>query len=102
MGEAVRGDSAPRRIVVFYCSHGHETSPSFAVDAAVPELWDCSRCGLPASRDAANPPPPPKNEPYKTHLAYVKERRSDAEAEQILDEAIQVLRDRVGRGEIYL
>src|SRR4051794_41350742 len=26
------------------------------------------------------------------HLAYVKERRSDAEAESILDEAIQLLR----------
>jgi hypothetical protein len=33
-------------------------------------------------------------EPYKTHLAYVKERRSQTEAEEILDEALQSLRDR--------
>jgi len=31
--------------------------------------------------------PPPKIEPYKTHLAYVKERRSDREANALLDEA---------------
>ena len=39
-------------------------------------------------------------EPYKTHLAYVKERRSDQEAEVILDEAIQQLRSRRKSGEI--
>ena len=38
-------------------------------------------------------PPPPRNEPYKTHLAYVKERRSDADGEAILDEALAKLRD---------
>jgi hypothetical protein len=35
-----------------------------------------------------------KIEPYKTHLAYVKERRTDAEAKQILDEALQLIRER--------
>jgi hypothetical protein len=33
-------------------------------------------------------------------LAYVKERRSDKEAEDILDEAIQLLRSRRKAGEI--
>jgi len=102
IGEAERGDTAPSRLISFYCANGHATTPSFAVDAVVPDVWDCSRCGLPASQDAANPPARPKNEPYKTHLAYVKERRSDAEAAQILDEALEGLRARVGRGEIYL
>ena len=46
------------------------------------------------------PAPAPKIEPYKTHLAYVKERRSDKEAEVILDEAIQLLRTRRKSGEI--
>jgi hypothetical protein len=35
-------------------------------------------------------------EPYKSHLAYVKERRSDAEAAAILAEALQTLRQRRG------
>jgi len=39
-----------------------------------------------------NPPAPPKNEPYKTHLAYVKERRSDADGAAILAEALAKLR----------
>jgi hypothetical protein len=35
-----------------------------------------------------------KIEPYKTHLAYVKERRTDEEAAQILDEALTSIRER--------
>jgi hypothetical protein len=100
MGEAERGEAAPRVRVSFWCSSGHETVPSFASDAVVPELWDCPRCGLPAGQDEANPPAPPHAEPYKTHLAYVKERRSEAEAAEILAEALQTLRDRRARGEV--
>jgi len=93
MGEAERGDAAPRHRVTFYCANGHETRPSFATEAAVPETWDCPRCGLPAGQDKANPPAAPKIEPYKTHLAYVKERRSDADGEAILNEALAKLRE---------
>jgi rubredoxin len=93
MGEAERGDAAPRHRVSFYCANGHETRPSFATEAAVPDSWDCPRCGLPAGRDRENPPAAPKIEPYKTHLAYVKERRSDADGEAILNEALAKLRD---------
>lgn len=100
MGEAERGDSAPSIQVSFYCSLGHETRPVFSIEATVPEQWDCPRCGLPANTDADNPPPPPKITPYKTHLAYVKERRSDAEAAQILEEAVASLRERRAAGEI--
>ena len=50
--------------------------------------------------DSENPPPAPKIEPYKTHLAYVKERRSDAEAKDILDEALQTLRQRRKSGDV--
>lgn len=100
MGEAERGDSAPRRLVSYFCSSGHETRPAFAADAQLPETWDCPRCGLPANMDAENPPPPPKITPYKTHLAYVKERRTDAEAAQILEEAITALRARRASGEV--
>ena len=80
MGEAERGEAAPRQAVTYFCSHEHRSVVTFAVEAAVPDSWDCPRCGLPASLDSENPPPAPKIEPYKTHLAYVKERRSDAEA----------------------
>ncbi len=97
MGETERGDSAPRLKVSYWCAHGHETAPSFArenVDLA-PETWDCTRCGSPAGRDRSNPPPTLKNEPYKTHLAYVKERRSDADGEAILESALERHRARM-------
>ncbi len=96
MGEAERGESAPRVIVSYWCANKHETKPSFAQEPGmvVPEQWDCPRCGLPAGQDKDNPPDAPKAEPYKTHLAYVKERRSDAEGAVILDEALETLRNR--------
>jgi hypothetical protein len=100
MGEAERGEAAPRQSVTYFCSNQHRTMIAFAVEATVPETWDCPRCGLPASFDSDNPPPAPKIEPYKTHLAYVKERRSDAEAKDILNEAIQTLRQRRKSGEV--
>lgn len=92
MGEAERGESAPRRRVSFWCANRHESRPSFAADAAVPDVWDCPRCGFPASQDREHPPAPPKIEPYKTHLAYVRERRNDNDGEAILEEALGRLR----------
>lgn len=101
MGEAERGDAAPRLTISYWCARGHETTPSFAVEegAVVPETWDCPRCGLPAGRDRENPPEPLRNEPYKTHLAYVKERRTDADGQNLLDEALSAVRTRRGRGD---
>ena len=100
MGEAERGEAAPRQSVTYFCSHEHRSVVTFSVEATVPESWDCPRCGLPASLDSENPPPAPKIEPYKTHLAYVKERRSDAEAKDILEEALQTLRARRKSGDV--
>lgn len=94
MGESERGDSAPRRIVQYWCANGHEVRPLFALDAELPENWDCPRCGLPAGRDQEMPPRPPRTEPYKTHLAYVKERRSEADGAAILEEALSKLRQK--------
>ncbi|HVU74796.1 MAG TPA: RNA polymerase-binding protein RbpA [Mycobacteriales bacterium] len=94
MGEAERGDAAPRQRISFWCANNHESRPAFAEDAAIPETWDCPRCGYPAGRDKDNPPAPPRTEPYKTHLAYVRERRNDSDGEAILSEALQRLRDR--------
>jgi hypothetical protein len=51
---------------------------------------------LPGGRNQEEPPDAPRNEPYKTHLAYVKERRSDADGEAILAEALAKLRAQRG------
>lgn len=92
MGEAERGEPAPRLKISFYCTNGHESAAMFSTESEVPEEWDCPRCGFPAGKDKDNPPVPIKHEPYKTHLAYVKERRNDTDGESILAEALAALR----------
>jgi hypothetical protein len=82
--------------VTYWCANGHSVEASFALDAPPPKVWDCPKCGLPAGQDPQNPPAPPHPEPYKTHLAYVKERRSDEDAAAILAEALDRLRQRRG------
>ena len=97
MGEQDRGYKAERVIRNYYCSNGHVQSPHFAAnveDVEIPEFIDCPNCGLPAGQDKDNPPVVAKHEPYKTHLAYVKERRSEEEAQQLLDEAVAAVRER--------
>lgn len=96
MGEQERGETAPRTQVSYWCLNGHQTRPSFALGAEVepPATWDCPRCGFPAGQDPADPPAPLRNEPYKTHLAYVKERRSEEDGAALLDEALATLRAR--------
>lgn len=99
MGEQDRGYHADRVAVSYWDALGNETVRYFAAnlpDEEIPEVIDSPTTGLPAGRDKENPPNLPKNEPYKTHLAYVKERRSDSEAEQILDDALTQLRERRG------
>jgi hypothetical protein len=98
LGETERGDVAPRAQVSYWCANGHETRPSFAVghDIALPETWDCPRCGFPAGLDPAAPPVPVRTEVYKTHLAYVKERRSEEDGAALLEEALATLRRRRG------
>jgi hypothetical protein len=68
----------------------------FAAEAALPDTWDCPRCGQPAGLDGNNPPGKVRVEPYKSHLAYVKERRSDADGAAILAEALAKVRQRRG------
>jgi len=100
MGEAERGEAAPRKAVTYFCINDHQTLLHFALEAEPPESWDCPRCGMPASADSENRPTAPKTEPYKTHLAYVKERRSEDEAQVILTEALDSLRARRKSGDV--
>jgi hypothetical protein len=99
MGEQDRGFHAERVQVFYWCANGHELSPFFLATIEpeeIPETLDCPNCGTPAGRDKENPPLVAKLEPYKTHLAYVKERRTEEEAASLLDEAIDQLRTRRG------
>jgi hypothetical protein len=91
-----RAEEAARQVVTYWCANGHAIRPSFAAEVDPPATWDCPRCGCPAGPDEENPPARRRAEPYKSHLAYVKERRSEADAAAILDEALAKLRQRRG------
>ena len=100
MGEQDRGFHADRVKVSYWDALGNETIRYFAAnlpEEEIPEVIDSPQSGLPAGRDKENPPSVAKLEPYKTHLAYVKERRSEEEAEALLEEALQQLRIRRGK-----
>lgn len=100
MGEQDHGYHADRVAVSYWDALGNETVRYFVADIdpeEIPDVIDSPHSGLPAGRDKQNPPAVAKTEPYKTHLAYVKERRSEDEASQLLDEALQQLRERRGQ-----
>jgi hypothetical protein len=96
----IRPDEAikpvPRQRIRYWCANGHLIEPSFAADADAPSMWDCPHCGLPAGLDPMSPPRRPEATPYKSHLAYVKERRTDAEGAALVAEALAHLRQRRG------
>jgi hypothetical protein len=97
MGEQYRGFKSERVQRSYYCINGHVQEPMFAAHidpAEIPEMIDCPNCGMPAGQDKKNPPEIAKHEPYKTHLAYVKERRTSDEAKALLDEALASIRER--------
>lgn len=99
LGESERGQSIAKIRISYWCSEGHETLVPFAHDVEkelIPEFWDCPTCGLPGGQDKDNPPRPQKNEPYKTHLAYVQERRGEAELDETLHRALDKLKSEFG------
>lgn len=98
VGESTSVVPAARTNVSYWCARGHEVVATFASEAHEerPETWSCPRCGLPAGLDKNDPPPPPVTDVYKSHLDYVKERRTDDDGAALLDEALAALRERRG------
>lgn len=95
MGEYDHGNHAERIAVSYWDAEGNETVRYYAADVPadqIPETIDSPTTGLPAGRNKENPPTLAKTEPYKTHLAYVKERRTEAEAKALLDDALAAIR----------
>lgn len=91
------GKSVPRMRVTYRCAGGHLTQPVFCElpEDQIPTEWECRRCGGMATRDGRPADGPAASEEgYKTHLEYVKERRSGEDAEAVLAGALERLRAR--------
>lgn len=91
-----QGKPLARIRVSYWCAKGHETTPVFLKlpEDQIPLVWDCRRCGGPASRDGQAAAADAMDDGYKSHLEYVKERRSDQDAEDVLAGALEKLRAR--------
>lgn len=90
-GESECAGSAPRWVEIFECPAGHDFEVQFAHDAELPDTWECRHHGRESQRIAV-PSTPKRLKPPRTHWDMLLERRSIAELELLLDEALRKLR----------
>lgn len=81
-------DLAPRQVASYDCPKGHHFAVPLAAEAEVPETWECRFCGTTAVRVGAGAPEPKKTKPVRTHMDMLRERRSTADLEEVLKEAL--------------
>lgn len=83
---------AERQTVSYDCASGHRFDVTFALDAEVPPLWDCPRCGAEALRVESDRPEDKPAKPPRTHWDMLLERRSIEDLQVLLDERLELLR----------
>ena len=87
---------AARQNVAFACPHGHEFEIPMSVEADVPAVWECPRCGAEGLSVDGILPEEKATKPVRTHWDMLLERRSLPELEQILEDRLTILRERRG------
>ncbi len=93
---------ADRQTVSYDCALGHRFEMTFAVEAEVPALWDCPRCGAQALRVATDRPDDKPARPPRTHWDMLLERRSVDDLEVLLAERLELLRAGLLPGGVHL
>jgi len=88
-------DFAARQPVRFNCPNGHEFSLPFALEAEVPDTWDC-RCGSEALRQDAVWPDKAPAKVGRTHWAMLMERRTLDDLEELFLERLALLYENRG------
>jgi hypothetical protein len=83
---------AERQRVSYDCPQGHSFDVTFSVEAEIPALWDCPKCGAEALRVATDRPEEKAAKPARTHWDMLLERRSVEELQVLLDERLELLR----------
>lgn len=86
----------PRRRHVYVCELGHSTSVVFHAKAQAPLGWDCSMCPLSARLEGTGPTESEGRAARagRSHWDRVRSRRTDAELEALLGEALEKFRNR--------
>ena len=83
---------AARQEVSYDCSREHHFTLVFAAEADIPSLWECPRCGAESLRADWERPEAKEEKPVRTHWDMLRERRSIAELEDLLNERLDLLR----------
>jgi len=83
---------AARQQVGYLCSRGHSFEITMSVEADVPAIWECPRCGADALSTSGIEPETKAEKPARTHWDMLLERRSEKELEDILKERLELLR----------
>lgn len=94
---------AARRSITFICRNDHEFQVTFALEAEIPNTWDCKFCHTPASRlrdgelirDKAL-----EVEAPRSHYDMVLERRTREELEVLLEEVLADMKKRRAEGRL--
>ena len=87
---------AARQQVGYRCKQGHEFEVTMSVEADIPAVWECPRCGAEALNVSGILPEVKAEKPARTHWDMLLERRSLPELEQILEDRLTILRERRG------
>lgn len=83
---------AARQQVGYACTQGHVFEITMSVEAEVPAVWECPRCGAQALATSGVTPEEKQEKPVRTHWDMLLERRSISELEDILSERLELLR----------
>jgi ribosomal protein L37AE/L43A len=83
---------AARQQIEYACPQGHRFEVTMSVEADVPALWECPRCGSEALTTIGIKPEEKAEKPARTHWDMLLERRSISELEDILTERLELLR----------
>ena len=83
---------AARQQVGYRCPEGHGFEITMSVEAEIPAVWECPRCGAEALSTDGIEKVVKAEKPVRTHWDMLLERRSVTELEEILAERLELLR----------
>ncbi|MBA2463960.1 MAG: RNA polymerase-binding protein RbpA [Nocardioidaceae bacterium] len=83
---------AARQNIGYACPQGHDFEIPMSVEADVPAVWECPRCGAEALSKHGQLKEVKAEKPARTHWDMLLERRSITELEEILTERLELLR----------
>jgi hypothetical protein len=85
---------APRQHADYRCPQGHVFSVPLSGEADAPPTWECRLDGTVGRLVGGDEPEAKAGKAPRTHWDMLMERRSIADLEQVLEERLEMLRDR--------